>query len=90
MILSTIGPVSAVLMEGPEHGTVQLNSNGSFTYAPSLNYNGNAHFSGYDAKTGELAKSISDVSYSQLSAAEQDSFDDTGWSQPKLLVNIAA
>lgn len=32
-------PLSAILVSGPSHGTVTLNSNGSFTYIPSLNSN---------------------------------------------------
>jgi VCBS repeat-containing protein len=33
-------PLSAVLVNGPSHGTLTLNSDGSFNYASKLNYNG--------------------------------------------------
>ena len=36
--------LSAVLVSGPAHGTLSLNSDGSFTYTPSGNYNGSDSF----------------------------------------------
>lgn len=33
-------PLQSVLGEGPEHGTLQLNEDGSFTYQPDNNFNG--------------------------------------------------
>ena len=33
-------PLTATLLTGPAHGTLVLNSNGSFTYTPAANYNG--------------------------------------------------
>jgi VCBS repeat-containing protein len=33
-------PLSAALVSGPSHGTLQVNANGSFTYTPNANYNG--------------------------------------------------
>ncbi|GAB4580006.1 MAG: hypothetical protein Fur0022_27450 [Anaerolineales bacterium] len=37
-------PLGAVLSALPSHGTVQLNSDGSFVYTPTLNYNGTDSF----------------------------------------------
>src|SRR5262249_52137288 len=34
------GPLTASLVSGPSHGTLNLSSDGSFTYTPALNYNG--------------------------------------------------
>src|SRR4030095_15280283 len=36
--------LSAVLVSGPTHGTLSLNSDGSFSYTPALNYNGSDSF----------------------------------------------
>ena len=36
--------LTAVLVSGPAHGTLALNSDGSFTYTPSANYNGSDAF----------------------------------------------
>src|SRR5204863_268797 len=33
-------PLTAILISGPAHGTLTLNSDGSLTYIPSLNFNG--------------------------------------------------
>src|SRR5207249_2040184 len=33
-------PLTAILVNGPAHGTLSLNNDGSFTYTPALNYNG--------------------------------------------------
>src|SRR5439155_4576464 len=37
-------PLTAVLVSGPSHGTLSLNSDGSFSYTPSANYNGSDSF----------------------------------------------
>jgi len=38
------GTLSAVLVSQPTHGSLTLNSNGSFTYVPAANYNGTDSF----------------------------------------------
>src|SRR5207244_4006101 len=45
------GALSAVLVGGPSHGTLTLNSNGSFTYTPAADYNGTDTFT-YKANDG--------------------------------------
>lgn len=37
-------PLSAVLVDGPAHGSVVLNSDGGFTYTPDANYSGTDSF----------------------------------------------
>ncbi len=49
------GPtLTAQLVTGPAHGTLALNANGSFTYAPTANYNGPDAFT-YRATDGTLS-----------------------------------
>src|SRR5207249_507334 len=43
----------ALLVSGPTHGTLTLNSNGSFSYTPDANYNGPDSFT-YKANDGSL------------------------------------
>ena len=49
-------PLTALLIAGPQHGTLTLNANGSFVYAPDLNYNGTDGFT-YRAYDGILSSS---------------------------------
>jgi VCBS repeat-containing protein len=53
--------LSAVLVSGPAHGTLTLNSNGSFTYTPAPNYNGPDSFS-YKANDGQADSNVATVS----------------------------
>src|SRR6266540_3811392 len=52
--------LSAVLVSGPEHGTVALNADGSFTYTPTNNYNGPDSFS-YKANDGTVDSGVATV-----------------------------
>ena len=45
--------LSAVLVSAPAHGTLNLNANGGFVYAPNLDYNGSDSFT-YRASDGAL------------------------------------
>jgi len=52
--------LSAVLVSGPSHGTLTLNPDGSFTYTPNLNFNGNDSFT-YKATDGSLFSNVATV-----------------------------
>lgn len=53
--------LAAVLVNGPSHGTLTLNANGSFVYTPSANYNGPDSFT-YRANDGVVDSNITTVS----------------------------
>ena len=53
-------PLTAVLVLGPSHGTLTLNSNGGFTYDPDANYNGPDNFT-YRAYDGTVFSNIATV-----------------------------
>ena len=53
--------LTAVLVTGPSHGTLALNANGSFTYAPALNYYGPDAFT-YKAYDGTVYTDTATVS----------------------------
>ncbi len=54
-------PLTAVLGTGPIHGTLALNSNGSFTYTPATDYTGPDSFT-YRANDGSLNSNVATVS----------------------------
>jgi hypothetical protein len=53
-------PLTALLVTGPARGTLALNSNGSFTYSPALNFNGTDTFT-YRASDGSLSSGVATV-----------------------------
>lgn len=53
-------PLTAVFVSGPAHGTLQLNANGSFTYAPAPNFDGTDSFT-YKANDGTADSSPATV-----------------------------
>ena len=53
--------LTAVLVASPSHGTLTLNSNGSFTYTPTANYNGADSFT-FKANDGALDSNVATVS----------------------------
>ena len=53
--------LSAVLVNGPAHGSLTLNADGSFTYTPSANYNGPDSFT-YKANDGQADSNVATVS----------------------------
>src|SRR2546427_733696 len=56
--------LSAVLVSQPTHGSLTLNSNGSFTYAPAANYTGSDSFT-YKANDGQADSGIATVTISR-------------------------
>ena len=53
--------LTALLVDGPAHGTLSLNSDGSFTYTPALNFNGSDNFR-YKANDGLAGSNVATVS----------------------------
>jgi RHS repeat-associated protein len=53
-------PLTAVLVSDPAHGTLSLGSDGSFTYTPALNYNGDDSFT-YKANDGQADSDVAIV-----------------------------
>src|SRR5205823_3168689 len=62
--------LSAVLVSGPSHGTLTLNSNGSFTYTPAANYNGSDSFV-YQVNDGTADSNLATVSLT-ITAVNED------------------
>jgi VCBS repeat-containing protein len=56
-------PLTALLNAGPAHGSLSLNTDGSFTYTPDSNYLGPDSFT-YHANDGELDSAVATVSIS--------------------------
>jgi VCBS repeat-containing protein len=54
------GALTAVLVTGPANGDLTLNTNGSFTYAPDLNFNGTDTFT-YRATAGPVSSNVATV-----------------------------
>ena len=53
-------PLTAVLVDGPTHGTLVLDADGSLLYTPDANYNGSDTFS-YKANDGALDSNVATV-----------------------------
>src|SRR5207248_1370880 len=70
--------LTAIFVSGPAHGSLTLNSNGSFTYTPALNYNGPDSFTykvsaaGADSNTATVALTITSVNDAPVANAGPD------------------
>jgi hypothetical protein len=54
-------PITAILVSGPAHGSLSLNSDGSFAYTPALGYTGGDSFT-YKANDGQADSNVATVS----------------------------
>ena len=52
--------LTAILVSNPSHGTVTLNSDGSFTYTPTAGYAGTDSFT-YEANNGQANSNVATV-----------------------------
>jgi hypothetical protein len=72
-----IGPLSAILLTSPAHGTFSFSTNGGFTYTPAGNFTGTDSFT-YEATDGHTDSSAAtvtlNVSADQPPVANNDSF----------------
>ncbi|MHB1033589.1 MAG: Ig-like domain-containing protein [Pirellulales bacterium] len=53
-------PLTAIVVANPAHGTLTLNTNGTFSYTPAANYHGSDSFT-YKAKDGALESATTTV-----------------------------
>jgi VCBS repeat-containing protein len=76
--------LTAVLVGGPAHGSLTLNADGSFTYAPHANYNGadsfiyKAHDGSADSNVATVSLTISAVNDAPTATANAFSLDEDG------------
>jgi VCBS repeat-containing protein len=66
---SNLDPLTAVKVTDPAHGTLGLNSDGSFTYTPSTGFTGDDTFT-YQASDGLLNSNVANVTITVTDAAE--------------------
>src|SRR5207247_2171603 len=84
------GRSSAVLVSQPTHGTLKLNSNGSFTYPPAANYNGTDSFT-YRANDGLADSGIATVTITITGANDAPVALDDSYTTPEdTTLNVAA
>src|SRR5438876_7413111 len=66
--------LSATVVSGPSHGTVSLDSNGSFTYVPDSGYEGDDSFV-YAASDGSLSSNATvTIAVGHIPVAVDDSY----------------
>jgi hypothetical protein len=69
-------PLTAVLREGPAHGTLSLTADGAFTYSPDATYVGMDHFT-YAAHDGQAASAPATVTLTVQPANQPPVFTST-------------
>jgi CSLREA domain-containing protein len=70
--------LSAVLDSGPDHGTLILNPDGSFTYTPNVNFIGSDFFT-YKANDGSAESNVATVSITVRAPATKAVCKNGGW-----------
>jgi len=88
--------LSAALVTGPQHGSVTLNPNGTFTYTPEANYHGDDSFT-YVASDGLLTSApatvlltINSVEDSPTIANQSFTIDENTWPTASLGTVVAS
>ncbi len=66
-------PLTAMLVTRPSHGTLVLNADGSFTYTPATDYNGNDSFT-YEATDGTYTSVAATVSLTVIPVNQAPSY----------------
>jgi len=70
--------LASLLVEGPEHGTVELNSDGSFRYQPEIGYHGDDSFT-YVAHDGHAESNVATVTIDVLCTNQEPVAVDDGY-----------
>src|SRR5439155_1544188 len=82
--------LNAVLVSQPTHGSLTLNSNGSFSYSPAANYNGTDNFT-YKANDGQADSGIATVSITIRGANDTPvAVNDSYTTSEETTLNVAA
>jgi VCBS repeat-containing protein len=67
------GALSAVLVSGPQHGTLSMTPDGNFSYTPNTNYTGTDSFT-YEATDGTTLSNVATVTLNVLLVNQPPSF----------------
>jgi len=67
-------PLTAILVNGPSHGTLEFNSNGSFTYIPTAHYAGSDSFT-YKVSDGVATSTAATVTLTVTNTAPSSTAD---------------
>ncbi len=82
--------LTAVKVSDPAHGTLTLNSNGSFTYTPAANYNGTDSFT-YRANDGQANSNTATVTITITAVNDPPvAVADTYSTNRNIVLNVAA
>ncbi|MFO0913885.1 MAG: Ig-like domain-containing protein [Pirellulales bacterium] len=74
-------PLTAVLVTGPQHGTLNLAADGGFSYTPAENFNGTDTFT-YRASDGKLTSEVATVTLTVTPVADKPTANPDSYAQP--------